>query len=204
MKNRRILSTIITFLIGVLVGFGIAVLIGLITTYVDPCTLLTNHPKICGDIKVWVQKPQVNEDANVPTWLYQEQSKELWMTKDNVPFLMISQNEAGKTTALHILDKNKWEPVFFMTPLNIPGKWGQATYSKPGKFGKPIGNVLVDIDFDGCFDFKVVADANGNCISRYIFIDGSWKQVDQANIKNMKAQIGETTYIFDFNSGWKQ
>jgi len=202
-KGRRTLSTIINLFLGVAIGFAIALLIGLIRVHAEGGKPLMS-PRTFGNIKIWAQKPEVAEGTEVPSGFYQEANKMLWMTKDDTPFLMITQNEAGKIDRLHLL-KNKDEPVLFMTSLNSPGKWGRATYSCGGGTGKPVGDALIDIDFDGRFDFNLVVDNEGRRVSRSIFTDGVWQKVDRCSIKQMKAAIGQTWYTFDPNTGsWQR
>lgn len=200
MKNQKGSSTIIIFFIGIAIGILIIILTGLFLSYTDSGSVLSHHPKTFGDIKVWVQKPPVTE---VPSGFYQEVDKMLWMTKNDVPFLIISQNEAGKTTDLYLL-KNKDEPVLCLEPSSSPGKWSYAKYSGGDGTGKPVGDVFVDIDFDGHFDFKLALDSSGNLISRSIFVDGSWRKVDRCSIKAKRAAIGQIMYSFVPSSGWQQ
>ena len=195
MRKRKTLSTIIILLVGIVVGFTVAVLIGTYFNYRDPYTLLRGHPKRFGDIKIVALKPlDFEEDEDV--------DKVLMMTKDDVPFLVISQNESGKVSDLTLL-RDRDTPVFRMKPLSTQGKWGQAIYSGSNEAGKAVGDVLIDIDFDGRFDFRLVLDSEGERISRSIFIDGSWQSVNYCNPDEMIATLGQTKYIFDPNSGWQ-
>lgn len=203
MKDRNIKSLIISFLIGVLVCFSITVTIGAIAIYLDPGTLLTNKPKTFGDIKVWSQQPVIPEGIEIPNGFYKDVHKMLWMTKNDVPFLMITQNEAGKISGLCLL-RSKDKPVLTMNPLSSPGKWGQATYCKSGGIGHPLGDAFVDIDFDGSFDLKINLDDGGNLISRFILIDGSWQQIDNVNTKVGRAMKGQTSYVFEPEFGWRR
>lgn len=203
MKKGKILFAVIVLLIGIVIGIAISLSTGAILSCKYHSTMLTSRHKTFGDIKIWAQKPLVAEDVDVPSGFYQEAHKLLWMTKNDVPFLMISQNEAAKTTGLYLL-KNKDEPILCLEPLGPPGRWGRAKYSGGNGTGKPVGDVFVDIDFDGHFDFKLVFDSDGKRISRSMFVDGSWQKVDRCSIKNMKVAIGEKIYIFDPNSGWRK
>jgi len=204
MKSRRILFSMIIFLIGIFVGFSIVVLAGLAANYLDPGTLLTARPKTSGDIKVWVQKSKAIDDVKIPEGFYPEHSKELWMTKDNIPFLMISQNETCKTVGLYLLAKSKLQPIFFMTPTEIPGEWSRATYSKSSASGKPAGDVYVDINFDGWFDCKLALGGDGELSSRYIYLDNSWVEIDYLWIRKKSARAGPTEYAFTPESGWQK
>lgn len=201
-KRKRTLSTIKLLLVGIVIGIAITLLFGAIVSYLEGDDLLM-EPKTFGSIKIWAQKPKVAKDAEVPKGFYQEDAKELWMTKDDIPFLLITQNEAGKISHLYLL-KNKNQPVLFMDPLSSPGKWGYATYSGADLTGKPVGDVFRDIDFDGHFDFKLALDSAGKRISRSIFINGSWQEVSSCSVREKRAAIGQTRYTFDPNSGWQR
>lgn len=203
MKNRKTLFTMIILVIGTVIGVAIFLPTGTLLGYVESAKSLSPQPKTFGDIKVWAQKPLVAEGTEVPTGFYQEAHTLLWMTKDDIPFLMISQNEAGKTTGLYLL-KNKDEPVLCLEPSSSPGKWSYAKYSGGDGTGKPLGDVFIDIDFDGHFDFKLALDGGGNFISRSIFVDGSWRKVDRCSIKAKRAAIGQIMYSFVPVFGWQQ
>ena len=185
--------------IGSVATFILFVIIG---CFIDSDTLLTDEPVVFGDIKIWVEEPLIIDGTKVPSGLYQGSHRKLWMTKDNIPFLMISQNEAAKTAGLLLL-KNEHQPILCLDALEYPGQWGQAIYSSGGEeIDKPVGDVLVDIDFDGHFDFKLVFDYDGKNISRSIFIDKAWHEVEHCSIEQGKAVIAEEIYTFDPNSGW--
>ena len=168
---------------------------------------LTSYPRTFGSIKVWAQKPKVAQDVEVPKELYEEDAKELWMTMDNVPFLLITRNTAGKINCLYLVKEN-CRPVFWMEPLPTPGKWGNARYSDVKLTDRPVGDVLRDFNFDGRFDskFSLTADGNKPPGSLFIYIDGSWQKVDhfRYDVNETQASIAGTRYIFDPNSGWQQ
>ncbi|MCK5473529.1 MAG: hypothetical protein KAI59_05805 [Planctomycetes bacterium] len=187
---------------GIGIGIVATFLFGMIACYLDPDTIVVGEPQTFGDIKIWAQKPSIVDGNKVPSGLYQGSHRKIWMTKDNIPFLMISQNEAAKTAGLLLL-KNEHQPILCLDALEYPGQWGQAIYSSGGEeIDKPVGDVLVDIDFDGHFDFKLVFDYDGKNISRSIFIDKAWQEIEHCNIEQGKAAIGEKIYTFDPNSGW--
>lgn len=204
MKRSKTLFGIISGFLGIVIGITISLTIGAVLYYLEPDTLLTDDPKTFGDIKVWVQKRNLPADINVPDELFQKDSKELWMAKDDVPFLVISQNEGGKTNRLYLI-KNKNNAVFWMEPLSTPGKWGYATYDGTHGNGKPLaGEVFIDIDFDGRFDFKLALDNNGKPISRSILVDGVWQKTYRCSFKAGTAIVGQISYTFDPNSGWRK
>ena len=196
MKNRKTLSTIIVFFVGVVVGFGILYAIGVIVDYPDRGTQLTHNPKIFGDIKVYAYY-QSDVGASSDPNIY----RTLWMTKDGVPFLSIIQKASGEVSAFHLLNDKK-EPVFSMEPLSGSGKWGRAAYRGYNQAGELSGDDYVDIDFDGHFDIKL--HGNGKLASVSIFVDESWKEVQHWKGKDTTAAIGERKYIFDPNSGWRE
>ena len=203
MKNQRASSTVIVFFIGIATGIAVILLIGLILSHTLG-TELTSHPKTFGDIKIVVQKYKEPKGLEVPEGLLQEHAKELWMTKDDIPFLLITQDKAGKVNSLYLVKSNK-RPVFWMEPLSSSGKWGNAMYSCVRLTEKPVGDAFKDIDFDGRFDFKLTCAADGNGISRFIFVDESWQKIDDYSSNEMGARIGETKYTFDPNAGcWQK
>ena len=187
---------------GIGIGIVATFLFGMIACYLDPDTIVVGEPQTFGDIKIWAQKPSIVDGNKVPSGLYQGSHRKIWMTKDNIPFLMISQNEAAKTAGLLLL-KNEHQPILCLDALEYPGQWGQAIYSSGGEeIDKPVGDVLVDIDFDGHFDFKLVFDYDGKNISRSIFIDKAWHEVEHCSIEQGIAVIAKEIYTFDPNSGW--
>jgi hypothetical protein len=196
LKNIRLICV---FILGTIIGAVIVFAIGIIIARLSYTTELTTLHKTFGDIEIWAQKPIISNDEKVPIDFGQEADRILWMTKDGAPFLMISKNIDNKIHGMYLL-KNKGEPVLTLEPLNSSGKWGKVSYSNCRK-GKPVGDVFVDIDFDGRFDFKIVNDSNGNRVSRSIFFNSDWQIVDYANLNKMKAKAGETEYLFDPNSG---
>ena len=200
MENPKCPSKVLILLIGIIIGIAIPITIGDISSYVHSDMELTGKPKKFGDIKIYVQKNKYPEDIEIPEGLLPEWSKELWMTKDEVPFLLITQDKAGKVNSLFLV-KRKYRPVFRMEPLSSPGKWGNATYSCVQLKEKPEGDAFKDIDFDGRFDFKLTCATDGNGISRAIFIDEHWQKIEHYSTKEMEARIGETRYTFDPNIG---
>lgn len=202
MKKRK--SIMIAFFAGVIVGIVIVFALGAIAYYLDPGTSLTADPKTFGDIKVWTQKPIPAEGVEAPVDIAQELHRQLWMTKDDVPFLMISQGKAGQITCLFLL-RGPEEAVLSLDPSDTPGKWCNAVYSRSTEAGHPIGDVYVDINFDGSFDLKVIVDQKGNRVSRSMFIDGTWIQIDSYRREENRVVLGRRTYLFDPNSGlWQE
>ncbi len=187
------------FFLGIIIGALIIFAIGIIMVRLGNSTELTIKHKTFGDIEIWAQKPVIPNGEKVPVDFYQEANQILWMTKSGAPFLMISKDVNDKISGMYLL-KNKDEPVLTLEPLNPTGKWREASYSYCRK-GKPVGDALIDIDFDGRFDFKVVTDSNGNRISRSIFFNGDWQNVDYFNLEKMRAALDEKEYLFDPNSG---
>jgi len=187
---------------GIVIGIVVVLLFGAILSHIDLGTELTKHPKTFGDIKVWVQKPLIAEGEQIPEGFYQEVHKMLWMTKDDVPFLIIAQNKEGEISGLYLV-RGKNKPILTMNPSNTPGKWVRTTYGNSDGAGSPIGDTFIDIDFNGSFDFKFAMDSTGNLLSRSIFMDGSWEKINQCNLKAKKAAIGQTIYVFDPNLGWQ-
>jgi len=194
MEKRRTLSTIVILFIGIVIGFAIVLLIGAIGSYVHPVTSLT-WPKKFGDIKIFSHKPLAVEGT-----IAQDIDEMLVMAKNNTPFLVIFKNKAGKITRLDLLN-DKERPVFSIEPLGAPDKWGKAAYRGYNEAGELAGDDFEDINFDGHFDIRHIFDDTGKKVSRYIYIDQDWKKVDRCDFK--KAIADTTTYVFDFNDGWR-
>jgi len=199
MGKRAGISTTYVFLTGIAIGVVASLLFSIILSRSEP-GMLTNRPKTFGNIKIWVQKPLVTKDEEVPEGFNHEYAKELLMTNDDVVFLRISQSQTGEVSCLYLLKNNK-EPVFYMKPWNTPSGWGRATYSKSSGSGYATGEVFIDIDFDGRFDFKMFLDNEGRLISRSIYIDGSWLEIEHANIVEMRAALGQAHFAFDPDIG---
>ncbi len=195
-KNMSIASA---FFLGMVTVVIVYFAVSIVNVRLGYANKLTSVHKTFGDIEIWAQKPVISEGEEVPVDFYQKADQILWMTKDGAPFLMISKDVNDRISTVSLL-KNKDEPVLTLEPSNFPRKWGKASYSNCRK-GKPVGDVFVDLDFNGCFDFKVVTDSNGNRISRSIFINSNWQIVDSFSLKKMKAIVGKTRYLFDPNSG---
>jgi len=193
------MRVVVAFFLGTLVGAIIIFTVGIIMTHLRYANELTNRHKTFGDIEIWAQKPVIPNGEEVPVDFYREADRLLYMTKDGAPFLMLTKDVNDKIRGMYLL-KNKDEPVLTLKPLNSPGKWGTVSYSNCRE-GKPIGDIFIDMDFDGRFDFKAVTDSDGNRVSRSIFINGDWQIVNDFNLNNMKATIGEMEYLFDPNSG---
>lgn len=199
MKSQKALSTRIVFFIGLAIGITMVFLIGVIMSRTIGKEL-TSGSRTFGDIRIVVQKQGDPKGIEIPEGLLVEHAKELWIAKDDIPFLLITQDKAGKVNSLYLC-KHPHRPVFWMKPLHSPGKWGNAVYSCVRLTEKPVGDALTDIDFNGRFDFKLTCAADGNGISRFIFVDDSWQKVDHYSAKEMEATIRETRYTFDPNTG---
>jgi hypothetical protein len=196
LKNIRVAGA---FFLGMIIGAIGLFAVSTIMVRSGYTRELTNLHKTFGDIEIWAQKPVVTEGDEVPVGFYQKVGKELWMTRDGAPFLLITKDVNDKISGLYLL-KNKKESVLVLEPLEVPGKWGKAFYRNYRK-GKPVGDIFIDLDFDGRFDFKAVVDSNGNRVSRSIFINNDWQIVNYFSREEMKAVAGKTKYLFDPNSG---
>ena len=192
LENIRVVGA---FFLGMIIG---AIVLFVLNIYLGYDRELTARHRTFGDIEVWVQKPIISEGEEIPGF-YQKDGKELWMTKDGTPFLMMLKDANDKIRVLFLL-KNMGEPVVTLEPLDVPGKWGKAFYIDQKK-GKPVGDMFVDLDFDGRFDVKAVTDSNESRVSRSIFINNDWQSVDYFSREEMKASVGSTKYLFDPNSG---
>jgi len=199
MKSQKALSTHIVFFMGVVIGITIVFLIGVILNRTTGKEI-TGGSRTFGNIRIVVQKQEQHKDIEIPEGLLPEHTKELWMTKDDIPFLLITQDKRGKVNKLYLVKNNK-RPVFWMEPWTSPGKWGNAMYSSVRLSKNLVADAFKDIDFDGRFDFKLTCTADGNGISRFIFVDESWHETDRYRAEEMEARIKETRYAFDPNTG---
>ena len=220
MKTPRYLTLAFVFLMGIAIG-----IIGfpfIASVFVDTKDTLSAGalPKTFGDIKVWAGTINVAEcfkksEGHGPNSVIFKRAKEITIAENNnrtiavardnddFPFLRISQDPNGKTVDV-FLCKDKFTPVFWMEPLNIPNKWGQGTYSDVKFTDEPTGVTYTDINFDGCFDCKRVFNGDGKRPSDFISLKGNWQKVDRCYPEKMQAAIGDTNYIFDPNSGWQE
>lgn len=196
--KSKIMRVAGVFPLGMVTGVILIFVIAAIMVHFGYAVELTTLHKTFGDIEVWAQKPIISEGEEVPGF-YQKDGKELWMTKDGKPFLMIIKDVNDKIRVLFLL-KNEDEHVLTLEPLDVPGKWGKAMYTNLRK-GKPVGDMFVDLDFDGRFDVKAVTDSNGSRVSHSIFINNNWQIDDYFSLEEMKARVGGTKYLFDPNSG---
>jgi len=201
MKKGKTLHTIIIFFIGSVVGVAVLILIAAIDGYVRPITSLT-WPKKFGDTTIWVNEPDEFIDGENTSEL--DVSKMMFMAKGGIPFLAVGMNKSGKVDNLSLLDEGE-RTILLMTASADPAKWERLIYSSPNDAPNDVrnttGEMYVDNNFDGRFDIKYFFNDFGEKVSREIYIDQTWKKVDYCNFK--KAKSGQTTYIFDIDSGWQ-
>ncbi len=194
MEKRRTLSTIIIFSLGFVVGVAVLILIGAIGSYIHPVTSLT-WPKKFGDIKIWVDEPTDCENTSEL-----DVSKMMFMAKRGIPFLTVGMNKSGKVAHFSLLGESE-RLILTMTASAEPGRWERLIYSGKDKNDRIGGEMFIDVNFDGHFDIRHIFDDTGKKVSRYIYIDQDWKKVDRCDVK--KAIADTTTYVFDFNDGWR-
>lgn len=197
--RSKIMRVAGVFFLGMVTGVILIFAVATIMMRLGYTRELTTLHRTFGDIEIWAQKPIVSEGEKVPVGFYQETDKVLWMTKDGTPFLMISKDVNDKINGMYLL-KNETEPVLTLEPSNFPRKWRNVSYSNCSK-GKHVGDIFIDLDFDGRFDYKLVTDSNGNLVSRSIFINNDWQIADYSSFKEMEATVGKTDYLFDPNCG---
>lgn len=153
-----------------------------------------------GDIKVQVQESGADQTQMEFQDSNQDGGFEVWMTRDDVPFLLLNQDEDGQTSALYLLGAEK-RPIVWMEQ-GSSGKWQRATYSSNFRSPEHHNVLFHDIDFDGQFDFKLTAD--GKEIARYILLDDAWAKVNSCSTDAGAASIDDYAYVFDVNTGlWR-
>ncbi len=195
MKKRRTLSTIKLLLVGIAIGFASTILFGLVLYCIEGDEL-PMEPKTFGDIKIWAQDTSGVEDTTAL-----DVSKMMFMTKADVPFLSVRMDKDGQVAHLSLLNE-KGRVCLTMMASTEPDKWQRVIYAGgDGNGDYTVGEMFVDINFNGHFDVKRVFDDTGEKVSSYIYIDQDWKKVDRCDLK--KAIADTTTYVFDFNDGWR-
>jgi hypothetical protein len=203
MKKREILYILLGFVAGVISVSAILVLAFMIDTKAGEIVPL-NSPRYFGrDIKIWIEKTPAKQREAFDI------STALRMSKNGIPFFMIWLDKAGEVTNLALNGRDNL--CFNMRSSSGSGKWEHGVYSghRHGvydghRYNEDIreGEMYVDIDFDGQFDAKYTFDELGKLISKHIYLNGIWKEIN--SFENKKAILGQTTYVFDANSGWRK
>lgn len=194
MQKRRVLIFCLGLLAGIAIGFGIAVLIGAIARYRDSGTPFAG-PKTFGEVKVAVA--DMSNDANGNS---DNISHMMLITRAGTPFLGIDIDGTGRVKAVSVVGEEK-TVIFTMNAREGLAGWEKAIYGGRRNAAKhTVGEMYIDINFDGQFDIKSLFDDNGQKICRYIYLGGTWREVNRYTDKN--AVFGEKLYIFDPNSGW--
>ena len=192
MKKRR---TIITLIVGILIGLGLVVLSGGILSYVHPETELTGFPKTYGDIKIWcteIDDVTVSDGHDVSNMMY--------MAKDNISFLAVDMDKEGKVRSLSLLDE-QGDILFTVEASPEPGKWEKAIYAGSNGTDHTTGEMYMDINFDGHFDAKHIFDDTGEKVAGYIYIDKKWVEVGERGFWDDGTE--KDGYIFNKDSGWQ-
>jgi len=191
-KKRR---TIITLIVGILIGLGLVVLSGGILSYVHPETELTGFPKTYGDIKIWcaeIDDVTVRDGHDVSNMMY--------MAKDNISFLAVDMDKEGKVRSLSLLDE-QGDILFTVEASPEPGKWEKAIYAGSNGTDHTTGEMYMDINFDGHFDAKHIFDDTGEKVAGYIYIDKKWVEVGERGFWDDGTE--KDGYIFNKDSGWQ-
>jgi hypothetical protein len=175
-------------LIGILLGF----LIGCVVTFsiMRIPKQSTENPRIMkfGDITISALVPS---DAND---MYAE---ELTLTKNDRPFLWASRNSLDEVHNLFLIDG----PHNFILSLEASKELGEWKYASYGSFDLK-SEQYIDINFDGQFDIKMVLDKDGEILSRHIYYEGVWKQIEISQ-QHHKAVSGTDIFTFDNAYGWR-
>jgi len=193
----------LNFFIGIAIGIVSAFILGAMMVYFQwcPTTQGLNRVISFGNCKLRIQKtpePILKEFEDV-------HFRELWMTLDDKPFLLITHNKEGKVSGLHLLKMRKDDkyPILSLAPSkdNL-GKWENAVYSNRNESGKLIGDIYQDMDFDGQFDFRVNINKE-RTKTKYIFFNGEWISVlSSSNPQSAKTE--EKSYVFEYYMGWQE
>ena len=198
-RTNGVFIAVTAFALGVLAVLGL----GAVVVYFGVGAQLGAKPKVFGNVKVWAQKPVIQEDADLPNGYEEEHAGELWMTMDDVPFLMISKDKQGHVSGLYLLKEGK-VPVVVLEPGGASGKWCNLNYSRgSGTEPKPTGSVLIDIDFDGAFDAKIDLDEGSAVKRRLVRIDGQWETAN-LSLERREAISSGRLYQFGSTGNWAE
>lgn len=187
-KGKVSLAIIVSFFVGIVVGIIVSLSIGAVLYYLEPDTLLPDHPKTFGDIGILVENYEEDEEPN----------KIMLMTKNKIPFFYADQNKDRKVTEIAIVGKNE-SIRLTMKATEEPSGWKNVTYGcVTADYTK--GERYFDINFDGQFDVKYFFDDTGALISKHIYLDKAWEKVER--LEKGKAILDQKTYVFSNDSGW--
>jgi len=188
---KRWLSHIIVFIVGIIFGIALCMALAFYNIHREMGKALIG-PRIFEDIRI------------VPVISLAPEKKILSLLKDNLCFMMITQDSNGITKFVSTTvneNENDNELGFMMQPLQSPGKW-ECCYGSLMIKGKPTSELYWDFNFDGQFDTRYVFDANGKKKTSWIFVNGDWHKVIGAG--HRYAKDDSTTFRFDPDSGWLQ
>ncbi|MHC4158652.1 MAG: hypothetical protein ACYSSO_06195 [Planctomycetota bacterium] len=193
-KGKVSLGIIVTFFVGVFVGFGLAVLTGAIIHHTEPDTLIPERPKRFGDIEIRALDYENDEEDEGP-------DRTLMIKRNEIPFFYAAQDKDGKVKEAAVVGENE-SIRLKMKAVGEAGEWRGASYGcVTGDYIK--GEWYFDINFDGQFDEKFLFDDDGELISKYIYVylDKEWRKAER--LEKGKAITGdEKTYIFSDDTGW--
>lgn len=191
MQKRRVLIFCLGLLAGIAIGFGIAILIGAIARYRDSGTPFAG-PKTFGEVKVAVADMSNDANCNSDNIPYM-----MLITRAGTPFLAIGFDTTGRVKNVSVVGEENTMRFTMNAREGLPG-WKNAMYGRQIEAKHTVGEVYIDNNFDGQFDTKVLRDDSGQKISRSIYLDGTWKEID----RDTDLFDPNSAYIFDPNSGW--
>ena len=191
MEREKMEHSIITkraaLLIGLLFGLPIGCLVSL--CIVGMVQQPIENPRVMsfGDLSILAT---IQKDPN------DEFVEELWLTKNDRPFLFARRNKLDEVKRL-ILTNGKSDVILTLRASSSPGRWYSAMYG-PSNL---VGELYQDIDFDGQFDIRKKIDSNGNVQSNHIYYEENWKKFDV--FQEQKVISGNDTFTFQKGSGWQ-
>jgi len=183
--KRKLLFFFAGSLFTIIVIAGVA-LASLRTAKVEP---INGARYYWGNVEIWVE-PATDEKG---------ETEQLYLSKDNVPFLSFTAEDNGVVSMSLLSQEGK--RVLNMYSSDNSQQWGNVEYGIEGDSCQPKAEVLTDFNFDGQFDYKTVKVADDQK-SEYIYFDNHWQQIEW--LTGITAKNNETTYIFDANKGWMQ
>jgi len=175
---------------GMLFGLPIGGL--LVATIMGAVKSRDEYPRrlLFGDITVW--GGMRTDDAR------DEVAEELFLTRNDMPFLYVGEDAEGKATIMCLMNAHKGI-VFTSKPSGQSSGWTDACYGRK-EDGIWIGEHYRDIDLDGNFDVRSAYDRDGLVRSCDIYLQGKWQQVDR--VEGTNAFSGPEVLSFDPERGW--
>lgn len=203
------------------------------------------EPGVFGDIRISISKIEDVEAKDVLTvfkgeypffLVYKNPNGEVFgfaLADGNEGILALSNFNKGRIADFVVygnkVHDNKRMPVFFLEASETHGVWHKVRYSSTSRAirdgdkvmtYKIIGEVYIDIDFDGEFDARQLWDKDSKIVSESIFVNGRWLELSKRTSNGDFTKLGhieiekseaftvkdnkKVYYDFEFGKGWKK